>query len=121
MRTNPLASDIKPLRQLLEKKLGARGRSFDAQVRKAGRRLPSKARKQAAQIIEAETLATHPKLAGQADLDGARQAAKDLKAYLKSVDGTDRYRGAFLGWATALVANLIIAGVIAIVIWLLLK
>ncbi|MEM8731048.1 MAG: hypothetical protein AAGF79_14145 [Pseudomonadota bacterium] len=103
-----LPQSMSDVSRLLVEKLGVKGHRLKDQVRKAGHRLPRQIRQHAEVLVEAESLAAHPKLART--LDGARckQAAEALTAHLSAIDPTDRRRGYWLGVLGGMAFNLLV-------------
>jgi hypothetical protein len=105
------------LTQLLAEKHGGRARSLAAAVRRAGRRLPKSARAQAAVLIEAERLATIPKLARRIDEAAVKRADKELTAHLSAIDVTERRKSFWLGLAGVIAAQVLVVAT-AFVVWM---
>jgi hypothetical protein len=74
------------LRALLVEKLGATGRDLRAQLARAGRRLPRKARRDAEFLVRAETMASHPRFARLIDPREVTRAEKRLAHRLRAID-----------------------------------
>ncbi|WP_135506267.1 hypothetical protein [Roseovarius aestuariivivens] len=96
------------LEALLQSKLGLKGKSLSARLRRAGRLLPRRLRAEAAILTEAEHKLTHPGLARQVDFPRVTKAFAALEAHLSEVDPKDRRKGKILGWAGGLVFNLLV-------------
>lgn len=96
----------------LQAKLGLRGKSMSARLRRAGRLLPRRLRADVAVLTEAETKLAHPVLARQVDFPRVTKAFNAIEAYLTKIDPKDRRKGKILGWAGALVFNLLVLAVI---------
>ena len=105
------------LRLALQVKLRARGRSFERAVARAGRLLPRRLHKQAAVIIQAQGLGSHPKLLRMIDQSAITKAHSDIAAFLEAIDPKERRRTRFLGWLGGIVFNLLVVAV-CFVIWL---
>lgn len=82
----------------METRLRVRGKTLEAQVRKAGRLLPRGLRRDATYLAQAATVMDHPKLARMVDEVKARAAHAKLVQFLKTVDPKDRAKGRLLGW-----------------------
>lgn len=100
------------LEDQLGTKLNLRGKGMSVRLRRAGRLLPRRLRAQVAVLTEAETKLAHPVLARQVDFDRVARAFDALKAHLDGVDPKERRKGKILGWAGALVFNLLLLAVI---------
>jgi len=107
------------LRAMMRAKLGVRGRSLRAALRRGGRMVPGPARGAGGRIVQAEALVAHPKLRRLVDAAGLRADAADLRAALAQIDPKDRRRGALLGMAGALVFNLllVVAALLGLLVW----
>lgn len=118
--TDPqLQATLDSLRASFAERVGARGRTFAAAVRKAGRRVPRKLRPAAAALIEAERMAANPRLARLVDAGQVELAARDLEIWLATQDPRERRKTAIINWA-ALIGFyvLVTAGlVIAFLVW----
>ncbi len=99
--------DTEQLLALARKKFGVRTRSLDKAMRKIGRRVPSRLHDQAKVISEARALAGHPKLMLQADSQAVQKAFDEITAHLKTIDVTDRRKGAVLDVLGSISLNLI--------------
>lgn len=105
------------LRKALHAKLSMSGRSFAGTVRRAGRLLPRRIRRQADVIIKAQELGGHPKLMRMVDQKAVDAAFKDIKTYLGRIDPADRKRTWWLKWTGLNVMNVLIV-MSGFVIWL---
>lgn len=104
-RIRARAGDIS---DLIAKRLGVRkGRSLEAKLRAAGRRLPRWVRREAQVLVEAERLMAHPKLAMQADPAALDQAAERVEAWLKRQDRGAQRRAFWLHLAASNAFNLL--------------
>lgn len=112
----PLTTDI---RSLLETQLRIRGATLDAQIRRAGRLLPRKVRREAAFLLQANLLVQNPKLARMISAERVGQAHQAISTYLKSVDPKERARTRLLNYTGFIALNglLLAGGIIAILIW----
>jgi len=70
------------LRQEIAARLNVRGRSFHEAVRRAGRRMPARARAAAAEMAMLEARLAHPKLAARTDPALIHRAAGTIRASL---------------------------------------
>lgn len=105
------------LKRLLGEKYGVRGRDLAQSVRRTGRRLPKGIRAQAAILIEAERLATIPKLARRIDSAAVKRAERALKMHLEAIDAKDRRRGRMLALAATIAAQVLLISAVFIT-WL---
>ena len=67
---------VNEVRDGLQGKLHVRGRSLDAQIRKAGRRLPRRVRQDATYLAQGVALMENPKLARMIDIGKAASASQ---------------------------------------------
>ena len=100
----------------LQAKLGLRGKSLSARLRRAGRLLPRRVRADIAVLTEADTKLAHPRLARQVDPARVEAAFDAIEAHLGQIDPKDRRKGRILGWAGGLVVNLLLLVVVLVVI-----
>jgi hypothetical protein len=112
-----MAAKSRTLRGLMQQKLDVRGRDLRQSLRRAGRRLPRAVRKRGAELMRAEMLAHNPKTARQVDVAEVDVAYDYVRDYLESLDVVDMRRGRILSLTSAVVANLILVGLLFIV-WL---
>ena len=107
------------LSELLQKRLGVRGKTLATRLARAKRRLPRAFRTDLKQIESASGLVNHPKLARLIDPVRTEQAFDNITAHLKGVDRAEARRNAILNWAAALVFNLLVLVlvVVAFVKW----
>lgn len=115
MSLQEMAEDV---RAGLESKLRVRGRSLQAQIRRAGRLLPRYVRRDATYLAQGAELATNPKLAKMVDIAKARQAHRKVLAYLDTVDIAVQRRDAALQLAASIAfALLVTSGLVVFVLW----
>ena len=114
-----LDAKAEALAQLMEDRLGLRGDGFAAKLKRAGRRLPRRIRRDGALIVEALALQAHPKLSRQVDEAQLTRALTHLNRYLRTVDPWERRKSAMLNWLAGLAFSLlVVAGlVIATMRW----
>lgn len=107
------------VQNLLRTKLGARGKTLAAQLKRAGRRLPARHHKEGQVILSAQDRIVHPKLATTIDEAELKAAVTGLLDHLSAVDPKDRRKGKLLGWMGYQVFNLIVivAALIAVLLW----
>ena len=104
---------------MMASRLRVRGRTLEAQVRKAGRLLPKSVRRDATYLAQAATLMDHPKLSMMIDGAKATTAHARLVEFLASVDPKDRAKGQVLNFLGAVSLGLIVLFVL--VIWILVQ
>jgi hypothetical protein len=92
---------------LIEKRLGVRGRGLESKLRRAGRELPRHVRRDIHKILEAQRLAANPKLMRQVDLSGIEAACRDCERWLETVDPSRRRKDAILGFLGVNAFNLL--------------
>ena len=74
------------LTKLMRDKLAVKAESFPAALRRAGRRLPRRVRRDGQVIVTALEQAQNPRLARIADGAGAAKAARRIEGYLARID-----------------------------------
>lgn len=105
---------VERLEQRLQTKLGLRGATLSARLRRAGRTLPRYLQKEGAVLLGYQKKIGHPKLAMQSDTTRVIKAFDAFESYLKGIDPKDRRKGKVLGWLGGLVFNLLVlAAVVA--------
>jgi len=114
MAEEMLQNQVDEIRELFASKLHARGRSFQAQVRKAGRQLPRRQRQNAKIISDAVDIAENPKLARMLDEHETSKALNSLTEYLKSIDPKDRLKGRILSVLGSISAALIVTFIVVV-------
>ena len=77
---------VAEVRTGLREKLGLRGKTLAAQLRKGGRFLPRYVRRDATYLAQIAPLADNPKLARMIDQAKARQAYRNVLDHLASID-----------------------------------
>ena len=107
------------LSEMLQARLGVRGKSLKARLSRAGRRLPKAQRRAGKTLIETERLLAHPKLARLADPVETDRAFDTITGHLKRFDRAEARRNALLTWLAVVVFNLLLLGglVVALVRW----
>ncbi len=107
------------LNDLLRRKHGLRGKTFEARLNRAGRLLPKFIHREGQIIVEAQRLTPHPKLAATVDSTRVNKAVETITNHLSGINPNDRRIGKLLGWLGGQVFNfLLIAGVlIALLMW----
>ena len=110
-----LEKRTRKLQRLFELQMGVKSRSLAQALRRAGRRLPRKLRRQGKLILRTQQLARNPKLARQIDSAGVENAFAAITAHLEAIDVKDQQKGRIMGIAGIISANLLI--VVALFIW----
>ncbi len=109
---------VDDVRAGLQDRLRVRGRSLDAQIRKAGRLLPRRVRADAIYLAQGVGLVQNPKLAKMVDMGKARQAHRNVMAHLESVDIAAQRRNAALNLVASIAFALLATGVLLLfVLW----
>lgn len=113
------SSRLSDLHALLTERLGVAGRDLGDQVRRAGRRLPRGARRDAELLIRAETMARHPKFARLIDPREVARAERRLSHRLRSMDPAAERRNRRLNLLAAAGFHLlvILALVVVLLVW----
>ena len=101
---------------LLRGKLGARGKTLGAALRKADRRLPRHVRAEAHRLADAEAFAHHPKLRLTLETDRLDRAATEVGNHLNGIDLADRRKGWWLGMLGGLAFNILLGFVLLLVV-----
>lgn len=84
--TTEMDETARRLEELLDRGFGTGGQGLATALRRAGRRLPRRMRRAGQAVVQAETMARHPKLVSQIDRRRVAQEAARLRAYLEEVD-----------------------------------
>lgn len=106
--------DIEAACGKLRNRLGARGRSLAAQLRRAGRLLPKPARQAGQRLVELQPMVAHPSLRRLVKRDEIKAALAELNDHLDKVSGAERRKDRQLGLAGSVVGNLLLLGVLLI-------
>jgi hypothetical protein len=114
MLNESLQSQIKEVSSLMTVQMRVRGKTLERQLRKAGRRLPKRLRREAGYLIEAAKLSANPKLVRMVDTDRTDKAHKLLVEHLKSLDPADALKGRILGMLGTASAVLILVFVVVV-------
>ncbi|EAQ04889.1 hypothetical protein OB2597_06385 [Pseudooceanicola batsensis HTCC2597] len=102
-------------REALRKAFGGKPDTLRDALKRAGRRLPSRARKAGEAVLAAQDLAGHPKLRQQIDPLKVDRELDRLIAGARGIDRNDRRRGWMLGALASLAFNFLLL----FVLWLL--
>jgi len=105
---------VDEVREGLETRLRVRGATLDAQIRKAGRRLPRAVRRDATYLAHAVTVAGNPKLAKMIDMRKAALAHRDVLAFLNTVDVAAARRDMVLQIAASVVFALLVTAIVVL-------
>tara|TARA_R110002094_G_scaffold155884_2_gene142718 strand:- start:48 stop:422 length:375 start_codon:yes stop_codon:yes gene_type:complete len=105
------------LQDLLEQTFRFKSRDLAQALRKTGRRLPARHRRQVAAVVEAQALATHPKLAVQVDAKPLMKGLGEVTAYVGALDVEGQRRDRLLNMA-ALVAFYVLIVLTAFIFFL---
>jgi hypothetical protein len=106
-----LAKAEKALRQAY----GGKPDTFEAALRRAGRRLPRKARKAGEEVVAAQALVGHPKLRLQIDWARVTRNLDRVIEAANKVDRKDSRKGKVLGALASLAFNLLLLFTLVVV------
>lgn len=110
-----LDTRTRELRRLFELKHGVKSQSLAQALKRVGRRLPRRLRRDGQMLLRLEKMIQNPKLARQADAQEMNRALTAMTTHLESIDVADRRRGRMLGIAGIVAANVLI--VAALFVW----
>ena len=103
---------------LLRSKLGVRGKTLAASLKRARHRLPRRVYGQAMVLARAEPMASHPKLRLTLDTPSLTAVAHEVQTHLHAIDLADRRWGRFLSILGSLAFNLLLlAALIGAFLW----
>ena len=116
MDVDALAAEVAGL---LKERLGARGTTLSDRVARARRRLPPALRVAAAELIEAQHMAAHPRLARRIDPARVARAHAALVAHLTSIDRATARRVALLDMVATLGFQVLAVSalILAVLVW----
>ena len=119
MDAETINRDLDNLGTLLREKLSIRGKSFEVQLKKAGRWLPRRIHRAGQVLITAKARAAHPKLARLNAPDQVARAVAEIRKHLDGIDAEERRKTVLLHWLAGILFNLmvLIALVILLVYW----
>lgn len=103
---------IAEIRALFESKMWIKGRDLKTQLRKAGRRLPKKIRRDVALLIDLEKTAANPKLSRMIDMEKATQAHANIVAFMEKRDPRAALLDRIIGIAASIAFALIVVTVL---------
>lgn len=101
----------------LDGAFGVRAKTLSRALRKTGRRLPRRLRKDAGLIVAAQNLGGNPRLLRQADTRALDAATERVVSWLDTVDRADARRGYWIGIGAMIGFNLL-AVLGAVVVWM---
>ena len=116
-KVQDIDAKVATVQDLLTEKFGVKKRPLDKMLRRTGRRLPRGMHKKAQQLVDAQKLAGHPKLAMRLNPDGLNKAYDALTAHLQAIDVAERRKARLLSLAGTLAFNLLVVGA-GFVFWL---
>lgn len=104
---------------LIGARLGVSGQGLEVKLRRAGRLLPRRIRRDAETVAEAARLSDHPRLAKRLSGRDHDKAYRDCKRFLERIDGSERIVRFALGIVTANALNVLVVGalLIAVLLW----
>lgn len=102
-----LEQQVDEIRTLLEIKLRVRGKTFDAQIKKAGRLLPRAVRRDVQFLSQSVELVKNPKLARMVDPARAQKAHGNVVTFLNTVDRREQQLTALIN-VTASIAFVVL-------------
>jgi hypothetical protein len=106
------------VRRELQLKLGVQSRDLDHALRKGGRRLPAKVRKQGNVLARAEFLAQNPKMARLLDGQEVETAFDIVITHLHSIDEVENRKDRVLGVAGSVAFYLLfVGGAFVVFLW----
>ena len=103
---------VTDVREGLATRLRVRGKTLAVQLHKAGRRLPRHVRRDLSYLVEAQKLATHPKLAARVDVRRATLARRNILAHLETVDLAAERWTMVLGVVASIAFAILVTGII---------
>lgn len=107
----------KRVQSALDGAFGVRAKTLQRALRKTGRRLPRRLRKDARQLVDAQAFGGHPKLMRQIDSKALAAAEDRLILWLDTVDRADARRGYWI-WVGAMIGFNLLVVTAAVVIWM---
>lgn len=114
-----IESMAEALSRQLDRAFGTGEVSLETALRKVGRRLPRRARRDGAKVAEAERMAAHPRLASRIDRDAVLRAGDRLRRNLEAVDPGAGRTDLILSILRSVAVNLLIlaVGLLALARW----
>ena len=115
-----MASDIHTqvdeIRALLDQKLGVRGRTFEAQVRRARRYLPRGLRRELVYFAQAHALADNPKLQRMINRPRLEAAYRKSVYFLERADIGQTRKATVMGVAASIGFGLLVTAILVLVV-----
>jgi len=99
---------ILAVRDALHAKLGIKRRNLDKAMRRAGRRLPRRIRRQGAVLVQAEKLGGNPKLMRRIDPAAFEKAHAEMMTHLAAIDAADAFKGRLIAITATIAFNVIV-------------
>lgn len=105
--------------ELIEERLGIRGKSLERKLHKAGRLLPRAIQRDGAKLVEALRLQQSPKMARLINEDEVQKAFQACERYLSEIDPWERRKAAAISFLSTNAFNLaaIAAVVVVVLVW----
>ena len=107
-------TQVAEISTLLEQKLRVRGRTLDAQIRKAGRLLPRHVRRDATYITQSIALTDNPKLARMVDTKKFARAHANVVRHLEGVNLSEKRTTAAINLIASIAFALLATGVLVL-------
>lgn len=102
--------------EMIETQMGIRGKSLEAQLRKAGRSLPRKVRLAAEHLVNSAQLERHPKLARLIDAAQTEAAYEICQQYLHGLNVNERRKAGVISFLTTNAFNFLAISVLLIAV-----
>ncbi|PUB18697.1 hypothetical protein [Yoonia sediminilitoris] len=109
-----LTTVVAEIRTLLEVKLRVKGRDLRTQVRRAGRRLPRKVRRDLKFLIETEKIAANPKLGRMVNDAKVAKAHASVVGYLEAINPREAMWNLILNITASIALALIVVFVVVL-------
>jgi len=105
--------------QMIEERLGIRGRDLETKLRRAGRLLPKSIQRDGQLLVSAVKFQGSPKLARFVDDAAVQKAHKAITKHLSELDGWDRRKGTIINLVATNAANFLAIGacLVAVLMW----
>jgi len=94
--------------ELMNERLRVRGKDLAAKLRRTGRLMPKRIKRNAAFLAETAALAQNPKLQQMINHEKVDAAHKSCVEFLETIDLADRRKGVFLGILGSLVLTVLV-------------
>jgi len=111
-----LEHKVAEVRAGLREKLGLRGSTLAAQLRRGGRLLPRYVRRDATYLAQVVPLARNPKLHRLIDQEKVIQAHRNVLAHLQTIDPVAQRRETLLNIIAAIAFAIFATGILVIVV-----